>query len=208
MAVELLKFPGAFKCSQTRQSHQYFIVIDRTTRIGQTIDQYLQGKVQLNDQAVHLLFSANRWEHRNRIVDLLNQGTHIVVDRYAYSGVVFSAAKGLDLKWCRAPDVGLVRPDVTLFLDVPVEIAMQRSAFGGERYETESMQRRVRELFLEMADSSWKVSFDVHNTFSDTCLFRLSTERNPRTMLQGLLKQQRWKLLHLRQILRFVKICL
>jgi dTMP kinase len=28
-------------------------------------------------------------------------GTTLVVDRYSYSGVAFSAAKGLDIEWCK-----------------------------------------------------------------------------------------------------------
>jgi thymidylate kinase len=35
---------------------------DRTTSIGKMIDSYLQSKSELDDRAIHLLFSANRWE--------------------------------------------------------------------------------------------------------------------------------------------------
>ena len=35
---------------------------DRTTTIGKMIDNYLQSKAELDDRAIHLLFSANRWE--------------------------------------------------------------------------------------------------------------------------------------------------
>ena len=38
------------------------IVKDRTTAIGQMIDSYLRSASELDDHAVHLLFSANRWE--------------------------------------------------------------------------------------------------------------------------------------------------
>lgn len=37
---------------------------DRTTATGLMIDSYLQSKTELDDAAVHLLFSANRWEKR------------------------------------------------------------------------------------------------------------------------------------------------
>ena len=36
--------------------------IDRTTPIGQMIDAYLRSTSELDDHAIHLLFSANRWE--------------------------------------------------------------------------------------------------------------------------------------------------
>jgi dTMP kinase len=50
----------------------------------------------MNNQTIHLLFSANRWEESELIVDTLNQGINIICDRYAYSGVAYSNAKGLD----------------------------------------------------------------------------------------------------------------
>ena len=31
----------------------------------------------------------------------LKSGTTVIIDRYAFSGVAFSAAKGLDLDWCK-----------------------------------------------------------------------------------------------------------
>lgn len=31
----------------------------------------------------------------------LRSGISLIVDRYSYSGVAFSAAKGLDLEWCK-----------------------------------------------------------------------------------------------------------
>lgn len=35
---------------------------DRTTAVGRMIDAYLSSKAELDDAAIHLLFSANRWE--------------------------------------------------------------------------------------------------------------------------------------------------
>lgn len=37
---------------------------DRNTDIGRMISSYLTNNSQLDDNAVHLLFSANRWEKR------------------------------------------------------------------------------------------------------------------------------------------------
>jgi len=51
------------------------------------------------------------------------------------------------LPWARAPEVGLPRPDLVLFLDLDEEQAKQRGGWGGEVYERAEMQRRVRELF-------------------------------------------------------------
>jgi len=126
---------------------------DRTTPIGQMINSYLSGQTQTEDHVIHLLFSANRWEQAKRITQLIEEGTTVVVDRYYYSGCVYSAAKhvpGMGLEWCRQPEVGLPRPDVCIFLDISAENAMKRGGYGAERYEKKEMQDRVRELFAEM----------------------------------------------------------
>lgn len=74
----------------------------------------------------------------------------MVIDRYYYSGCVYSAAKenpSLPLSWCRQPDVGLPRPDLCLFLDISAEAAAERGGYGTEKYEKKEMQDRVRSLF-------------------------------------------------------------
>lgn len=48
-----------------------------------------------------------------------------VCDRYCYSGVAFSAAKGMDMDWCKSCDKGLIAPDCIIYLDMPVEEAAQ-----------------------------------------------------------------------------------
>ena len=59
------------------------------SQIGSTIDKYLKGTSELDDHVIHLLFSANRWEMLSELRKNLESGTHVVVDRYAFSGVAF-----------------------------------------------------------------------------------------------------------------------
>ena len=47
----------------------------------------------MGNEAVHLLFSMNRWEMKKQLTDILASGTNVVCDRYAYSGVAYSVAK-------------------------------------------------------------------------------------------------------------------
>jgi len=122
---------------------------DRTTPIGKMIDAYLREESSLDDRAIHLLFSANRWELASSIEAALQAGTTVICDRYAFSGIAFSFCKdaGLSYEWCRAPDIGLPAPDLTLFLDVGPETVRERGGFGEERYEREEVQARVKEVF-------------------------------------------------------------
>lgn len=117
------------------------------------------------------------------IVKDLEAGTTIICDRYAFSGIAFSASKIasqpsskpepsslesttgssiapthntppplLDYAWCRSPDVSLPAPDLTLFLDILPHVASVRAGYGGERYENQEHQERVRELFGRIAE--------------------------------------------------------
>lgn len=126
---------------------------DRTTPIGQMINAYLQGQSGMDDHAIHLLFSANRWEVADKIRSDVEGGVTVIVDRYSYSGAVYSAAKenpNLSLSWAWQPEVGLPRPDICLFLGITTQEAAKRGGFGAERYETDVMQMRVRHLFQSL----------------------------------------------------------
>ncbi|CAI4921366.1 CRE_collapsed_G0031110.mRNA.1.CDS.1 [Saccharomyces cerevisiae] len=130
---------------------------ERSTRIGGLINEYLtDDSFQLSDQAIHLLFSANRWEIVDKIKKDLLEGKNIVMDRYVYSGVAYSAAKGtngMDLDWCLQPDVGLLKPDLTLFLSTQdVDNNAEKSGFGDERYETVKFQEKVKQTFMKLLD--------------------------------------------------------
>ena len=87
----------------------------------------------------------------------IEAGTTVIVDRYYYSGCVYSAAKQnptLDFQWARRPDEGLPRPDVCFLLDLAPDAAAKRSGYGEEKYETREMQDRVRKLFNAVVASS------------------------------------------------------
>ena len=115
MPAELMRFP------------------ERSTSIGSIIDTYLKSKADLDDRAIHLLFSANRWELDAAIRAKLLAGTTVICDRYAFSGCAYSSAKpGMDLEWCKAADAGLVKPDAILYLTMPESDAEQRAGFGEE----------------------------------------------------------------------------
>eukprot|EP00808_Paulinella_micropora_P010753 g57237.t1 len=130
---------------------------DRETEIGKMINAYLTCKAETDDHAIHLLFAANRWEKSASMVALLEKGTSLVVDRYSYSGVAFSAAKGLDSRWCFSPEVGLPSPDLVLFLQMPLAEAAKRGGYGEERYEAKEIQQKVADQFEVLRQPEWKV---------------------------------------------------
>jgi len=124
---------------------------ERSTEIGKIINSYLTKEIELSDQAIHLLYSANRWERVNALKKALDNGTTVVLDRYAYSGVAFSSAKdGMDLEWCMSPDTGLPAPDLLLHLELTAKEAESRGGFGDERYEVSEFQVKVKEQYSKL----------------------------------------------------------
>ena len=108
-----------------------------------------------SDHVIHLLFAANRWEAAPALRARLAGGTTLVVDRYGFSGAAYSAAKrrpDLGLDWAWAPEVGLPRPDLVLFLAAAAgaEAVEGRAGWGEERYERREMQEAVRSCFEEL----------------------------------------------------------
>ena len=131
--------------------------IDRSTPVGKLIDSYLKGELEQEDHVIHLLFAANRWEFAEKIREDIANGIAIVVDRYYYSGMIYSAAKNnpnLSLDWSMGADYGLPRPDLCICFIISPISAVQRGGFGLERYETLEMQKRVFNLFKYILESS------------------------------------------------------
>jgi len=148
------------KSTQSRKLHQllekagtakWMCFPARSTTMGGLIDLYLRRLIELPDEVVHQLFSANRWELATSIVEDLNNGISVICDRYAFSGVAYSAAKGLDFEWCQAPDIGLPTPDGIFFLHIDETVGASRSGFGDERYENAELQAKVRQVFQQPA---------------------------------------------------------
>lgn len=120
---------------------------NRKNQTGKVIDKYLSSDVNMDPRAVHLLFSANRWED-NKILEQCDKGDDIVIfDRYVDSGIAYSVAKGLDCDWCQSSDRGFPEPDVRIFLDIDPDMAATRDGFGEERHDNVEFLRKVREYF-------------------------------------------------------------
>eukprot|EP00831_Metopus_contortus_P072580 TRINITY_DN66221_c0_g1_i1.p1 TRINITY_DN66221_c0_g1~~TRINITY_DN66221_c0_g1_i1.p1 ORF type:complete len:203 (+),score=51.38 TRINITY_DN66221_c0_g1_i1:68-676(+) len=120
---------------------------NRETEIGKLISSYLKSSLPYPNECIHLLFAANRWEMKDEIIKLLNEGVTVILDRYAFSGIVYTAAKGLEIEWCKAPDRGLPKPDMVAYIDISIEDIQKRAGFGEEKYESAVFQKKVHEKY-------------------------------------------------------------
>ncbi|XP_017049562.1 thymidylate kinase [Drosophila ficusphila] len=142
---------------------------ERSSSIGQVINSYLTNSKDLPDEVIHLMFSANRWEYMNQVKQRLLEGKILVVDRYSYSGVAYSAAKGLDFDWCYAPERGLIKPDAVFYLRASADNLTSRGQYGVERYEKVEFQRRIAEVFDRICDkeASYWHKLDASQSMED-----------------------------------------
>ena len=67
--------------------------------------------------------------------------------------------QGMDLQWCRNPEVGLPSPDAVLFMTLNAEEAAKRASYGGERYERTEFQNEVAKNYDLLKQSNWKVCY-------------------------------------------------
>lgn len=84
---------------------------------------------------------------RTAILDALAAGTTLVIDRYSYSGIAYTSAKGvphLDMSWCRASEAGLPAPDLIIYMSLSPEVSAKRGGYGEERYEKAAFQQQVK----------------------------------------------------------------
>jgi dTMP kinase len=109
-----------------------------------------------------LMFAARAVHLANRIEPALNAGRWVICDRftdatYAYQG----GGRGMgqtDIRYLETLVQGARRPDLTLLLDVPVDVGLERSRqrdAGGvrDRFDRERAEffERVREAYLARA---------------------------------------------------------
>lgn len=61
------------------------------------------------------------------------------------------------MEWCKAPEAGLLKPDLVILLTLTAEALAKRGGFGEERYEVPEFQRRVMGKFAELRnDTYWR----------------------------------------------------
>lgn len=120
---------------------------DRNSESGKILNSLLQGKTKLNLNSSHLLFSFNRWEKQEEIEKLLKKGVNLLVDRYAFSGVIYSMVQGYPLDRALFADRGLIRPDLVFRMTANVDYIRNRHNFGKELYEKDYILEKVNNYY-------------------------------------------------------------
>ena len=149
------------------------------TPLGEDIRNLILADRSVDDALAELLLFEAARAHlvREIIRPGLEAGALVLCDRFVASSIAYQGAgRGIGREVVeRANEIatgGLV-PDLTLLLDLPVEVGLaRRSSGGGENHfdrETLAFHERVRAAYLELARESpdaWRV-IDASQPFED-----------------------------------------
>lgn len=148
------------------EQHGIEVVVTREpggTELAEQIRQLLLNShtEAIADQTELLLVFAARAQHIKQVIEpSLAQGKWVLCDRftdatYAYQGGGRNM-KVSTIQWLENLVQGALRPDLTLLLDVPVDVGMSRIKKRGslDRFEAEKMSffEGVRRAYLLQAD--------------------------------------------------------
>jgi dTMP kinase len=134
---------------------------DYDTVIGAEIGRALRGERQYGPDVMQLLYVANRYEWKQRIVTAKERGDVLICDRYLASSVAYGEAQGLDAAWLLDIQKYLPQPDVTILLDIPPEASARRKRANRDRYEQDLiLLARVRESYLRQATGWARIDAD------------------------------------------------
>jgi dTMP kinase len=121
------------------------------TPLGESIRELLLGHKHtgMADDTELLLMFAARAEHlQQKILPALAQGTWVLCDRFTDASFAYQGAgRGVSLEKIAELQhfvQGALRPDLTLLLDLPVEMGLQRA---GERSEPDRFEKEDRDFF-------------------------------------------------------------
>lgn len=140
------------------------------TSLGKRIDHLLKWRhnIDISPVAELMMFNVSRAQLVKEIIDeALKKGQTVICDRFYDSTTAYQGyGRGIDIETVKTVNkiaTGGLKPDLTIFLDVPPEEGFKRKVKDKpDRFETESINfhRKVREGYLKLAQdepSRWRV---------------------------------------------------
>jgi dTMP kinase len=126
---------------------------------GREIHRFLEGRRKYPPEALHMLYSLNRWENKEVITQLIEDTDFVIADRYYPSNLAYGVSRGLGLDWLQALDRGLPTAALVIVLDVPVPASFARKSRGRDVHERNGrLLLEVRRSYRTLAERlDWRI---------------------------------------------------
>ena len=100
--------------------------------LGCFLKRALKEQIPLPTWTHHVLFSLHRWEFASWITNMLSRNYALVIERYAWSGTVYSRASDptADPHRYMILDAGLPQPDLVICMDTPFSDVVSRGGIS------------------------------------------------------------------------------
>lgn len=137
--------------------------------VGRLLRDFSLKGVKLPPEVETLLFAADRLQHvESAILPNLREGKIVICDRYLHASLAYQGAQSVDLKWIREVNKFAVKPDLAIYLDVTAEVGLSRiSKRRKSVFEKIDMERKVREIYLELVKSGELVLVDAERPVNE-----------------------------------------
>ena len=129
--------------------------------IGSVIKNIFRHRIEADHRTIAGLYVADRLDHllnkTNGILKKMEEGYTVLTDRYYFSSYAYQGTH-MSLDWviqANSLSAELLRPDLTIFIDVPPEVSMQRLGEGRDMiqlYESLENLHNVRAKYFEAFD--------------------------------------------------------
>jgi len=138
--------------------------------IGKFIREYILNREKRVYAMVEaLLFAADRTEHTEAVIKPnLKRGKIVVSDRYLFSSLAYQGAAGINIDWIREINKAAIKPDLAVYIDVPIDVILSRCQGRKSVMEQREIQERVREIYMKMVRSGELTAVDGDRPVEET----------------------------------------
>ncbi|MFO7914021.1 MAG: dTMP kinase [Desulfotignum sp.] len=129
--------------------------------VGALIRKMLAGRISSDPRTIAALFAADRTDHlvkpETGVQVLVEKGRVVLCDRYYFSSYAYHA-RDMDMEWIitlNSVNARILRPDLTIFIDVAPETCLERIRAGRHRldmYEKIDILQQVRHNYFTAFD--------------------------------------------------------
>lgn len=159
---------GSGKTTASRNLEKYLSTKDYKTmwtreptasKIGSLIENILTGQIIVTEEAIPLLFAADRADHTKRVIlPSINKGYIVISDRYIHSSLAYQRSgmhKVFKKDWLEEINKYAMKPELVIFLDIAPEEGLSRIGkwqriHDDKFFEDLETQKRIRDAYHEI----------------------------------------------------------